>query len=714
VLAVYDYDRRILSEKKQKIVDTIKQLHTKAAELLKDTKYKNIPRLRYLTVEQSKEIKTIFEDGIGVKIDEKSWGTLIREDLSSEVEASLIHALTRYSNFPIIGDNKELLKEERGITVRQIFTESEKTKDEQTEYQLKDVKGVLTLENVKSQIKPEDIKGKFLYLSTPKSITTILKGIIVPNFTFNREEMEARQTQSARSIKSVLIKIQAGESIIRSGARYEPWHIKVLDGIRKEKESSSVSMKFLGTFMLVFLIILTVFYFAEKFLSNFDPSRKDMLFMCILLLVELLLLRIALSITSAIHDSILYDVPLSAFFYIIPVAAGTMLTRMVLNSETSIIFALVSSLIIGIFAESNFSYGAFTLISSIVAITTIANADKRANIIKAGALLGILNIFLVLAFRLLNTASIVDTFSFTNIIWYIVFAFISGIGSAFFVLIATPIAESLFDYTTDIKLLELANLNHPLLRELIIRAPGTYHHSHLVGILSEAAAESMGANSLLSRVAAYYHDIGKIKKPFYFTENQKVKDDRYDKLSPHMSALIIQSHVKDGLEMAKQYKLPRVIMDMIPQHHGTKMVSFFYNKAKEQEDPKHQVQEKDFRYPGPKPQTREAGILLLADATEAAVRSLKEKSTTRIQETVQNIIDKSFSEGQLDECDLTLRDLNLIAQAFARIAMGIYHQRIEYPTEEAKPDNPKQVKVINEETIGQDLDPESAPKQADK
>ena len=259
-------------------------------------------------------------------------------------------------------------------------------------------------------------------------------------------------------------------------------------------------------------------------------------------------------------------------------------------------------------------------------------------------------------------------------------AFLGGVGCAVYVMIGAPIVESISGYTSDIKLLELANLNHPLLRELIVRAPGTYHHSHLVGILAEAAAEAIGANSLLVRVGAYYHDVGKIKKPQYFIENSRNGENKHEKLSPYMSALIVSAHVKDGLEMAMGAGIPKVISDMIPQHHGTRLISYFYEKARQMKDPEiEKVDEKDFCYPGPKPQTREAAILMLADVTEASVRALKEKSTTRIRQTVQHAINDIFAESQLDQCDLTLRDLNDIAESFVRILLGIYHQRIEYP-----------------------------------
>jgi putative nucleotidyltransferase with HDIG domain len=201
-----------------------------------------------------------------------------------------------------------------------------------------------------------------------------------------------------------------------------------------------------------------------------------------------------------------------------------------------------------------------------------------------------------------------------------------------------------------------------------------------VGILAEAAAEKIGANPLLARVGAYYHDIGKMRKPQYYIENTKDNANWHERISPHMAALIISSHIKDGVEMAKQHGLPQQIVDMIPQHHGTKMISFFYEMAKKTNDPDlEKLNEADFRYPGPKPQSQEAGILLLADGVEAAVRALKEKTPTRIQQTVESIINKSFVESQLDECDLTLKDLTDIATTFTHILVGIYHQRIEYP-----------------------------------
>jgi putative nucleotidyltransferase with HDIG domain len=240
--------------------------------------------------------------------------------------------------------------------------------------------------------------------------------------------------------------------------------------------------------------------------------------------------------------------------------------------------------------------------------------------------------------------------------------------------------ESVFNCTTDVKLLELSNLNHPLLKEMSVKALGTYHHSLVVGNMVEEAAEAISANALLCRVAAYYHDIGKTEHSDYFIENQKPGNNPHDHLSAHMSRTILIAHVKDGVDLGVQYKLGKPIIDVIQQHHGTTLISFFYNKALENQDQNlHEVSEDDFRYPGPKPQFKEAALCMLADSIEAAARVLDEPHPMRIKNLVKTIIQRKFMDGQLDECNLTLRDLSVIEQCFVRVLLGIHHQRVDYP-----------------------------------
>jgi putative nucleotidyltransferase with HDIG domain len=276
----------------------------------------------------------------------------------------------------------------------------------------------------------------------------------------------------------------------------------------------------------------------------------------------------------------------------------------------------------------------------------------------------------------------------TMLLWSFMGGAIGGWLSSVLALTLTPLLESLLDYTTDLKLLELARMDHPLLKELVMKAPGTYHHSIIVGSLCEAACESIGANALLARVAAYYHDIGKIGRAEYFVENQSSGVNPHADKKPHLSARIIISHVKEGKLLAEEHKLGKDIIDFIMQHHGRSLVSFFYNKAKQDAaqpgsgmSPE-EVNEEDFRYPGPNPQTRETAIMALADSCEAATRSLQEPTQARIEAMVTKIINKALAEGLLDEADITLSEVRLVSRAFMRILISIHHSRVAYPDQE--------------------------------
>jgi hypothetical protein len=296
--------------------------------------------------------------------------------------------------------------------------------------------------------------------------------------------------------------------------------------------------------------------------------------------------------------------------------------------------------------------------------------------------LGLLNILIATAVDIYSA-----DFGDMKLLWDWGFAFLGGISAGIITAGIAPLVEISFRYVTDITLLELSNPDRPLLRRLMLEAPGTYHHSVIVGSLVESAAAEIGANPLLAKVCGYYHDIGKISKPLYFIENQQNCKNKHDKLAPSMSGLILIAHIKNGVEIAKEHKLGQAITDSIRQHHGTSLIKYFYDKAKQLRG-EDAVKIDDFRYPGPKPQTREAGLVMLADVVEAASRTLENPTPARIQGLVQNLINKIFSDGQLDNCELTLKDLHKIAKSFNKILNGIHHHRIEY-FENAVPINGK-------------------------
>ena len=314
---------------------------------------------------------------------------------------------------------------------------------------------------------------------------------------------------------------------------------------------------------------------------------------------------------------------------------------------------------------------------------------QRGTLLRAGVRVGLANMVMILALSLLA-----GQLAPVPLLAALVLGFVSGGLAGVLVSGLAPIVESVFAYTTDVKLLEMANREQPLLRELELRAPGTYHHSMMVGHLAEKAAEAIGANALLAKVAGYYHDIGKMRRPQFFVENYSVHGgiNRHEKLAPSMSSRIIQAHVRDGVEMGEKNGLAQPIMRGIQEHHGTSIIRFFYEKAKELADPDKGdlVAEHDYRYPGPRPQTREAGILMLADSVEAASRTLVDSSPARVQQLVQRLINNYFRDGQLDECSLTLRDLHAIARSFIDTLTAIRHERVDYPdstdAEGRKPD----------------------------
>jgi cyclic-di-AMP phosphodiesterase PgpH len=446
--------------------------------------------------------------------------------------------------------------------------------------------------------------------------------------------------------------------------------------------SSSVALllpaKPFGTMLLALLVLAVLFEFGTRNIRKFSPDDKDLLFMTVLLVAMLAATKASLAVFPYIGQA-LPEIPASAYIYGIGIAGGAMLVRIILNSETALVFSVVSATFAAWVMDTSF-FGLYFFIGGVVGAHSVSYCEDRAVLLKAGAKVGSVNVLMILCHNLM----FVHTLALPEMAFNLLFGFLGGVVAALAILGVLPILEWIFGYTTNIKLLELANLNHPLLKRMILEAPGTYHHSMLVSILADTAARSVNANPLLARVSAYYHDIGKVQKPLYFVENQGL-ENKHDRLEPSMSSLILSAHVKEGIDLAREYKLGRKIADIIQQHHGTSLIVYFYQKAKEQEDPEmEQVNEDAYRYQGPRPQTKEAALVMLADEVEAASRTVLDPTPARLQGVVQRMINKIFTEGQLDECELTLKDLHQIAKSFNLVLAGTYHHRVEYPVSAGK------------------------------
>ncbi|MDD5166520.1 MAG: HDIG domain-containing protein [Candidatus Omnitrophica bacterium] len=366
-------------------------------------------------------------------------------------------------------------------------------------------------------------------------------------------------------------------------------------------------------------------------------------------------------------------------FYL-PFCLVPMLATVLFNDlEVSLVITFASAISIVYIAGTNFYLGVLFLISGILASLFVFGARRRSTIIRAGFIVGVLQVL---------TLFFIDRFWIGLPDRYLILV-LNSIISSIIVIGALPIFEFLFKTVTNISLLELADFNHPLLQRMILEAPGTYHHSLVVGNLSDAASRAIGANALLARIGGYYHDIGKLEKAEYFSENQDLAGNKHDTLSADMSKLVIINHVKEGVELAKKYNLNPRLTDFILQHHGNSLVYYFYRRALETLEEDQEVKEEGFRYPGPKPNTKETAIVLLADSVEAASRALKDPAPTKIAEVTHKIINNKFIDGQLDECDLTLKDLEKISAVFIRILGGIYHSRITYPESQRSENNHK-------------------------
>ncbi|MGB3979684.1 MAG: HDIG domain-containing metalloprotein [Tepidanaerobacteraceae bacterium] len=502
------------------------------------------------------------------------------------------------------------------------------------------------IEEFKSLNIPQELKG----IGEEIALLTIR-----PNMVYDREATERQQREAMEAIAPV--RVFPNQVLIEKGTVITSEHIEMLKEMgllardRKADISLLIGVMCISAFLVASLTFAVYYFHRDVYNNN--------LYLTLLILIILSTLIISLGVKNISN-------------YLIPLAAGSMLISILINPQVAVFASFTMSVVVGIMLGNDFSHALVALSGALIGIFCTAKVSQRSDLTKAGGIIGGAKFILITGTMLLNNSTALEILKESP--WGLV----SGILSAILAIGTLPFLENAFGITSAIKLLELSNPNQPLLRKLMLDAPGTYHHCIIVGNLAEAGAEAVGADSLLARVGANYHDIGKLKRPYFFIENQLTSDNPHDKLSPTLSALIITSHVKDGVEIAKEYRLPDCITDFIVQHHGTSLLSFFYQKALESADEK-KPDEASFRYEGPKPKTREAAIVMLADCVEAAVRSLPKPTHGKIEGLIRQIIKDKLSDGQLDECDLTLKDLDKIAVAFSKIMTGIFHTRIEYP-----------------------------------
>lgn len=555
------------------------------------------------------------KDQLPIKLDDKSLKTLLS-----------------------IEDNTLIAVESIAISTEKA-TMSRQITDDALSGALNSVKSIIDNSDLKSDLKP--------------IVYSIISSVISPNMIYNAHETEIARKDAAEKIQPVMYK--KGQNIIISGEVVTNDQIQVLKALGLLKNNSKIDFAML--FGIVILLSLSLFisiYYINRLNKKVKEKNSYIQILCLLGLLYYFIV-IALKNINVL---------------LIPSEMLALSVSVILDPYIAIMLNTIFSIIGGMMLNFNQAYIVMSLFGGIIGAIKMANSRQRIDFIKSGIYVSAVNTLAILGVGLINSNNIIPVLE--NSLWGI----ISGAFSAILAIGLLPFWEAGFDIITPLKLLELSNPNNTLLKKLMMDAPGTYHHSIIVANLAEAGSDAIGANSLLTRVGAYYHDIGKVKRPYFFKENQFTEENLHDKISPDLSTLVITSHVKDGIELAKKYKLPEDIVNLIKEHHGTSLVKYFYSKALKTDD---LCEENSFRYSGPKPQSKEAAILMLADSIEASVRSLHEPTDEDIETMVNKIIDDRLKDGQLDESNLTLKDIKTLGKSFLSSLNGIFHHRIEYP-----------------------------------
>lgn len=598
------------------------------------------------------EVKVQAEDNIKSLFDE-----VLNLNATNMDEASKITELKKITQFKLtdseykdlINTPKETLIDLEGKIVNVVDSVYKKDIQENNESSLENAKkeGISAIEelNIANPLK--------------EILVNIIKSQINPNLFYDSEKTEEMQKEAQKSTSKVVIK--KNQIIIKEGEPVTAEQIAIIN------ELGLLDNGIKGKYVYVYLS-LALFLFVILFLqySYIYLNYKDIFFnakrLILISLINILSLILARSIGAV-----------SAF--LIPFAFGSMLLTLLLNYKISIIISIFNSVIMSALVEFDPQVMLLVFINAILGAVMLKKMQQRNELIYATLYISVVSAILTLSTGVIISSNLKEIFMVS------LFSIIGGVLSGIFALGVLPFLEGTFNEVTTIKLLELSNPNNPLLKKLLMEAPGTYHHSMLVANLAEMAAEEVGANPVVARIGAYYHDVGKTERPYFFGENQIGRENPHDKISAKLSTHIIISHVKDGLRLAKEHNLPPIIQDIIAEHHGTTLVKYFYYTMKNNAENPDDIKEKDYRYSGPIPSSKEAGIVMLADGIEAAVRSIKEPNKDKIEEMVNNIIKDKLNSNQLINCDLTLKDIEKIRLCFLNALNGIYHQRIEYPKE---------------------------------
>lgn len=669
---IFDFDRTAYEE----LYGAVYTSFRKMRDDMRSTSLSNDDFIRFDQIKKLFDLKPDFEKILGHKVSDQVFEWLVQKRFNPRVEGQVMQTLDKWSDRKVADGSDRLFAEgRREIVMREL---SRGAKGRESTLATRDIFDRQHLEDF-PVVQPVASRS---YTSTDHRLfEEFVRDLITANISLNRQETETRRQKARDEVLPVSLSIKKNQVIVSQGSVIKPLQVSILGEIENQRSGRNRNFVVLVA-SVMFVVMMLVFssYLRRFTLNRVRIDGKEIVVMGAVVLSVVGITKFFIFLTNTAFSSTFGSmIPESAFIYAAPSAAGAMLVGLLITAgEVVWIFSLFIAVVLGLMVDQKFSYMIVTIVGSLAAARGVYGCKARNDLYFAGLRTGLVNALMILL--AITVQHFGDATLMRELLWTVPAGLVSGVLSSLVAMMLIPMLESIFNITTDVKLLELSNLNHPLLKEMIVQAPGTYHHSLVVGSMVEAAAEEIGANPLLAKVMSYYHDIGKTEHAQYFIENQKPGQNPHDHLSPYMSKTILIAHVKDGVELGLEHKLGKAIIDGIVQHHGTTLIAFFYNRAVEQHDEAiDEVAEDDFRYPGPKPQFREAALIMLADSIEAASRSLDEPTPVRLQNIVKNIIQRKFMDGQLNDCTLTLRDLTTIEESFIKILHGIYHQRIDYP-----------------------------------
>jgi cyclic-di-AMP phosphodiesterase PgpH len=623
-----------------------------------------------VTASRIKEFIQSANEKYRIELTNDTLNHLIRNDFSSQLEEQLINLIGMISQQGVILTKNLFIhgEQEKGLVLIRI-------PGDEKSIQIEDI---LNIEEAREKISQETEKLELN--QRQKSLLKFLgHAFIKENITYNPTETDLRRRRASQSVETVFYTIKEGKVILRKGDEVTQDVIKQINIINQNLSNKpSWILNFLGLFLLFGIMLTAALFYFRHYLK--EHGLEKILMTGTTLVFSLLIYKLTLVISDLLSQNTNMRILEYArsYNYAIPFQIGPLLFTYLNGIPMGLILMVINAVIVGYLLQANFYLTIFALVGAIGAIAGISHYGKSRNSTLQAALAFLLplNIFLIFTFHLIQEqGGSMDLFG-SEIFMAVLGAVMSG--AIAFLLI--PLYESGFGVLTPARLQDLTNSDLPIFRKMAMEAPGSYHHSLIVASLAENAAEKINLNALLVKAGAMYHDIGKIKRPEYFIENRARNADRHKTLKPSMSTLVIVNHVKEGVEQAIRLKLPKKIQEIISQHHGDSLIRYFFEKAKEEYDPEmHKIGEESYRYSGPKPKSKEAALVMLADSVEAASRSLKNPNETNLRHLINDIFNNYLLDGQLDNSGLSIQELKIIADSFLHTLDTIYHPRIEYP-----------------------------------